>query len=668
MLLLLLVDVSYGITPTKEETAMSRAWVRCNLLAEKPIMPFSFRYGDTHSSRLLPSWKRTTMLVAENNKLKEYTLIFSDPNGILEVRCLVKEYLYYPSVEWTLFFENISPKDSLLLHNVHAADFDLKNKEHGNYCLYYAEGSDNKVTDFRPLKKNIACGQAVDLACYGGRSSDGYLPFFNIASPDGYGIMLGIGWTGQWAVKYSHKEETVLNIQAGMGKLHAKLLPGETVRTPAIMISFWRNDRMRGHNILRGLLREHYSPQPGGKPLDGPVAISIHGMYSFDGGANEENVLNFIKTVRNHKLPADYLWIDAGWYETTPADKWVYTGTWIPDKRRFPRGLKPIGQTAHKKDLGLILWFEPERVMKDSWLHRNKPQWLLAPDPSVPEDQKDQLDDGFLLNLGNPEALAWAKSNFSKMIKEYGVDVYRQDFNIQPLHHWRNQESPERQGINEIKYIMGLYDFWDTLLKESPGLLIDNCASGGRRIDFETLRRSIPLWRSDECWKPIPEQCMNLGLSLWIPYHGMGSVSLDPYHFWSGTGTNFTIALNIRDHSVWEPATKLLNEFRSIKHLISRDFYPLTAYSHDDYVWMAWQYDSSERGEGLVQAFRRPESTKSVDTFKLSGLDELSHYRLENMVTGLSASLKGSELMDSGLKIVIEDKPGVSLIKYHQIK
>jgi alpha-galactosidase len=301
-------------------------------------------------------------------------------------------------------------------------------------------------------------------------------------------------------------------------------------------------------------------------------------MYSFDGGANEENVLNFIKTVNNHKLPVDYLWIDAGWYESIPPDKWVYTGTWESDKTRFPRGLKPIGQAAHKNDLGFILWFEPERVMKESWLHRNKPEWLLAPDTSLPDDQKDQLDDGFLLNLGNPEALAWAKSNFSKMIKEYTVDIYRNDFNIQPLHHWRNGELPERQGINEIKHVMGLYDLWDTLLKECPGLLIDNCASGGRRIDFETLRRSTPLFRSDECWKPIPEQCMNLGLSLWIPYHGMGSVSLDPYHFWSGTGTNFTVALDIEDHSIWEPATKLLNEFRSIKHLINQDFYPLTAY------------------------------------------------------------------------------------------
>jgi alpha-galactosidase len=262
VLSLLLVGVSYGITPTQKERDMSRAWVHDNLLAEKTTMPFSFSYDGTHSSRLLPLWKKTEKLIAENDEQKEYVLTFSDPRGVLEVRCIVKEYLDYPSAEWTVFFENISSNESSLLKYVHAADFDLRNKTHGNYCLYYAEGSDHKVTDFQPLRKDIAYSQTVDLACYGGRSSDGHLPFFNIETPDRYGIVLGIGWTGQWAVKCSYKKKKSLNIRAGMEKLRTKLLPGETIRTPAIMISFWRNDRMRGHNILRSLLREHYSPGP----------------------------------------------------------------------------------------------------------------------------------------------------------------------------------------------------------------------------------------------------------------------------------------------------------------------------------------------------------------------------------------------------------------------
>ena len=85
----------------------------------------------------------------------------------------------------------------------------------------------------------------------------------------------------------------------------------------------------------------------------------------------------------------------------------------------------------------------------------------------------------------------------SEMIGTLGISCYRQDFNMAPLAYFRAADAEDRQGITEIKHIMGLYRLWDALREKFPGLLIDNCASGGRRLDVETLRRSIPLWRSD---------------------------------------------------------------------------------------------------------------------------------------------------------------------------
>jgi len=83
---------------------------------------------------------------------------------------------------------------------------------------------------------------------------------------------------------------------------------------------------------------------------------------------------------------------------------------------------------------------------------------------------------------------------------------------------------------------------------------------------------------------------MTYGLSLWMPLHGVGSISPDPYDFRSGMGVNFSAAFNYyNEPSIWTPAAKLLNEYRSIRHLFSGDFYPLTPYSVSQDVWMAWQ-------------------------------------------------------------------------------
>ena len=95
-------------------------------------------------------------------------------------------------------------------------------------------------------------------------------------------------------------------------------------------------------------------------------------------------------------------------------------------------------------------------------------------------------------------------------------------FNMDPLPYWQAADAPNRQGMSEIRHIEGLYAFWDELLKRHPDLLIDNCASGGRRIDLETVGRSTPFWRTDGPRDPVAHQCHTYGLLSWVPLSSTG--------------------------------------------------------------------------------------------------------------------------------------------------
>ena len=53
----------------------------------------------------------------------------------------------------------------------------------GACVVHYSEGSAERVTDFRPLVKSLSPGAGLRLAPSGGRSSDGVLPYFNVAGP-----------------------------------------------------------------------------------------------------------------------------------------------------------------------------------------------------------------------------------------------------------------------------------------------------------------------------------------------------------------------------------------------------------------------------------------------------------------------------------------------------
>jgi alpha-galactosidase len=142
-----------------------------------------------------------------------------------------------------------------------------------------------------------------------------------------------------------------------------------------------------------------------------------------------------------------------------------------------------------------------------------------------------------LLNEGNAEALNWLIDHVDGMIKSQGIDWYREDMNgAGPLPAWRKNDSVDRQGITENLYIQGHLKLWDELRRRNPGLRIDSCASGGRRNDLESMRRAVPLTRSDFQFPTMENvvegnQCHTYGLSFWIPFQGTGAYLYDPYSF-----------------------------------------------------------------------------------------------------------------------------------------
>jgi len=65
-----------------------------------------------------------------------------------------------------------------------------------------------------------------------------------------------------------------------------------------------------------------------------------------------------------------------------------------------------------------------------------------------------------------------------------------------------SERPADRQGITEIRYVEGLYATWDELRARFPQMYLDDCASGGRRIDLEMVMRSVVQTRSDSACAP----------------------------------------------------------------------------------------------------------------------------------------------------------------------
>ena len=373
--------------------------------------------------------------------------------------------------------------------------------------------------------------------------------------------------------------------------------------------------------------------------------------------ATEENQKAYLQGAAEQGLKFNNWWMDAGWYT---CEHWNFTGNWDVDKRRFPKGLKPVTDQAHKQGMKTMLWFEPENGTKGTRYREEHPEWFFG-----------NKDDGWrILNLGNPEARQWLLDLIVGVLDKEGIDYYRQDFNILPLDSWRKADAPDRQGITEIRYMEGYLALFDGLLKRRPGTLIDTCASGGKRLDLETLRRSVPLWRCDNMFSALYHQAHTYGLALWLPYFGTSiPVTDDPYMARSAMCVATLTGWDLSDKKTnFDFIRRVQQEWNATAPNGTGDFYPLLPYSRDERSWMAWQFDNPQQGGGYVMAFRHAQSPFAQSQMKLSGLALESRYAVKNWNTNQTTELTGRELTEKGLEIVLEKVATSALFTYQIIK
>jgi alpha-galactosidase len=630
--------------------------------------PFWFIYGGKASSELLNSWQMEHAQRVLDPQRTEHTLTYREARSGLELRCVLVEYHDFPTLEWTLYFKNTGSTDTPILEKIQGLDAAFDRRSQGEFLLHHNVGSPADGNDYGPLETRLGPGTAKRLGGSGGRPTNTDWSYFNLDWVGG-GCVVAVGWPGQWAAQFSRDSARQLRLTAGQELTRFTLLPGEVVRSPLIAIQFYTGDWIRAQNVWRRWMMAHSMPRPGGE-LPAPMLLASSSRQ-FDEmiNANETNQIAFIDRYREERFPLDYWWMDAGWY-IHHGGGWPRVGTWQVDTNRFPRGLRAVSDHAHQLGLRVLVWFEPERVAAGTWLAENHAEWILGGAK------------GGLLNLGIDEARDWLTDHIDQLLTEQGIDLYRQDFNLDPLNYWRGADAPDRQGITEIRHVTGYLAYWDELRRRHPNLLIDSCASGGRRNDLETMRRAVPLWRSVYAYEAIGHQGMMYGLSLWLPYHGTGTVAtrnapyygsghtpVEPYAFWSNAGQSLGCGFDMRVRELdYEALRRLFAQWRQVSPNYYGDFYPLTSWTRDETAWMAWQFHRPETGEGVVQAFRRHRSWYESARFPLRDLEPAAQYQVTDLEHPDAPTLHaGSELSERGLFVELREQPAAAVILYRRL-
>ena len=187
----------------------------------------------------------------------------------------------------------------------------------------------------------------------------------------------------------------------------------------------------------------------------------------------------------------EYFCVDAGWY--AKGDWWDEVGEWQESKERFPNGLKEVTDYIRSKGMIPGVWLEIEvmginckmvdEVCDDSW-------FFTRHGKRVYDRSRYQLD------FRNPKVIAHANEVVDRLISEYGVGYIKMDYNIEPG--IGTEQNADSVGDGLLQHERAYLKWLDSIFKKYPKLIIENCSSGGLRMDYALLSRHSIQSTSDQ--------------------------------------------------------------------------------------------------------------------------------------------------------------------------
>jgi alpha-galactosidase len=180
---------------------------------------------------------------------------------------------------------------------------------------------------------------------------------------------------------------------------------------------------------------------------------------------------------------AEYFCIDAGWYAEIDGGWWDTVGDWRPSRTRFPGGIAEVLDRIKAAGMVAGLWLEPEVAGVNSQVAGQLPD-----DAFFQRGGQRVVEHGrYHLDLRHPAAVKHLDQVVDFLVGDLGVGYLKLDYNIAV------GPGPDTGGLSPGAGLLAAnraqLGWLDAVLDRHPGLVIENCSSGGMRTDYALLSR-----------------------------------------------------------------------------------------------------------------------------------------------------------------------------------
>lgn len=506
--------------------------------------------------------------------------------------------------------------------------------------------------DLNQMDRDKAFGAADD-----GRSSGEQVPWFTLGDSSG-GLFASLVWSGRWRLDVDKRlHERVISF--GISEFEHLLGPGERLALPGVVLAGYSGDIDDGANAWRRWVVNHWmSAMPENWPW-----VQYNHWYAYGGDIDAERLLE--EAQHAAEAGCEVFVIDDGWFRGRRPDSYVAGwGDWVEDRAKFPNGLHAFGESIRDLGMKFGLWVEPERADDNGDIVQQHPDWV-ATRQGVPISRFG-LDgaEGVHMCLGNPAVQQWMAEDITRVVREYGVDWLKWDYNIGYGMGCDADHHGHQSTDGHYAHTLGLYRVFEELRSACPDLVIENCASGGHRVDLGALRHSHTNWVSDYTHRAASCRQHVQGAGLFLPLQHLNSWAQEersPTEFRSRMGGAFGVSSFLGEWSQGDRDMlgEAIAEYKRLRPYLSGDRFLLTGPLHQN--WDVWQFVHPSGADFVVLAFRESGETPEIRVApRVPSTD--SRYIVERSGAEETMEMSGTQLASDGITIHLPEPRSSEII------
>ena len=484
------------------------------------------------------------------------------------------------------------------------------------------------------------------------------------------GVFAGLLYSGRWRTEAGHSAEAG-GVSAALAPegIEVALPAGASWTSPVLFAGAYAGDLDDAAAAQHDYHRQVLSPP---LPDDFPW-VQANTWFSYLCDLDLPTLTREVEIAR--ELGVELFYVDAGWYAGNPMGGGNFgsgLGNWTENHDKFPDGVRPFADLVRSHGMRFGIWVEPERVdLRTATTGTWRPEWLVRRDGTFAGPEWPRDTETAWLCFGHPETRAWAEQWIGDLVEALDLAWLKWDSNFWAV--CTAEDHGHGPGDGEAAQLAGVHQVLDALRQRFPDLVIENCAGGGTRMDFEMARHTHVAWVNDAS-EPAHRVRFHLqGASYLFPPATLNSwVAESNLENLNGRDLPEPVltaivrgrmlgALGFSCRTVeWSAETvrvvaAAVGEYKTFRHLLKDGYVSHllpqarleSPHLKTPAVWEATQFRARDASEAVILAFRNLAVADSC-VIRPKGLDSAATYVVEG--DDAESTLTGEELIANGLR------------------